>query len=124
MREWERERERVWGHVNEIQDRTGDEKGDGNESSSEGWNGDEDGNRDGNEDGIGEGGRGAKKRNVGNGRELCGKMKQRGDKSARSVAADPDNLKNSKESGTATQGTQGLDKNCTSRESVHPLCRA
>ena len=35
-----------------------------------------------------------------------------------SVATDPDTLENSKEAGKEAQGTQGLRKNCTSRECV------
>ena len=38
-----------------------------------------------------------------------------------SVAADPDNLKNSKDAGGEAQGTQGLSKNLKSRESVFLL---
>ena len=37
------------------------------------------------------------------------------------VAASPDNLKNNKDAGGGAQGTQGLSKNCTSRECA--LCR-
>ena len=40
-----------------------------------------------------------------------------------SVAANPDKLENSKEAGREAQGTQGLSKNCTNRESVSPLSR-
>ena len=40
-----------------------------------------------------------------------------------SVAADPDNLENGKESIREAQGTRGLRKNCTSRESLCPLSR-
>ena len=40
-----------------------------------------------------------------------------------SVAADPDNLENSKEAGREAQGTGGLSRECTSRESVSPLSR-
>ena len=40
-----------------------------------------------------------------------------------SVAANPDNLENNKEAGGEAQGTQGLSKNCTRRESVSPLLR-
>ena len=39
------------------------------------------------------------------------------------VAANPDNSKNSKEARVGAQGTLGLTKNCTSRESVSPLSR-
>ena len=38
-----------------------------------------------------------------------------------SVAADPDNLENSKGAGGGTQGTQGLSKNCRRRENVSPM---
>ena len=38
------------------------------------------------------------------------------------VAANSDNLENNKEAGGGAQGTQGLSKNCTSREIV-ALCR-
>ena len=37
------------------------------------------------------------------------------------VAANPDNLERNKEAGGGAQGTQGSNKNCTSRESVFPL---
>ena len=40
-----------------------------------------------------------------------------------SVAANPENLENSKEAGGEAQGTQGLSKNSISRESVSPLSR-
>ena len=40
-----------------------------------------------------------------------------------SVAANPDNLESNKEAGGGVQGTQGLSKNCTSRESVSLLSR-
>ena len=40
-----------------------------------------------------------------------------------SVAANPDNLESNKEAGGGAQGTQGSNKNCTSRESVSPLSR-
>ena len=40
-----------------------------------------------------------------------------------SVAANPDNLENSKGAGGEAQGSHGLSKNCTSRESVPPLSR-
>ena len=39
------------------------------------------------------------------------------------VAANPDNLESNKETGGGAQGTQGLSKNCTSRDSVYPLSR-
>ena len=40
-----------------------------------------------------------------------------------SVAADPDNLENSKEGGREVQGTRGLSKNCTNREKLSLLLR-
>ena len=40
-----------------------------------------------------------------------------------SVAANPDNLGSNKEAGGGTQGAQGSNKICTSRESVSPLSR-
>ena len=40
-----------------------------------------------------------------------------------SVAANPDNIENSKETRGEAQGPKGLSKNCTSRESVSPLYR-
>ena len=39
------------------------------------------------------------------------------------MAASPDNLQNSRAAGREGQGTQGLSKNCTSRERVSPLSR-
>ena len=78
-----------------TQDGNGDESGDGNGSSSG------DGNRD--EDGIGEGARGANKRetphtscrrDVGNGGDLGGKTKKRRQERVGSVAGDPVNLEN------------------------------
>ena len=115
-----------------TQDGNGDGSGDGNESSSGDGNGDEDGNGDSNEDGIGEGGGGSKKRkkphkscrrDVRNGGDLGGKRKKRRQGRVGFVAAEPDNLKKSKEAGGEAQGTQGLSKNCTSRECVSPLSR-
>ena len=40
-----------------------------------------------------------------------------------SVAADSDNLEKRREAEREAQGTQGLSKNCTSRERVIPLSR-
>ena len=104
-----------------------------NDSSSGNGSGDEDGNGDGNEDRIGEGGGEAEKRkkthrgyirDVGNGGDLGGKRKKKHrHEKVSSVAADSDNLENIKEAGWVAQGTQGLSKNCTSRESVSPLSR-
>ena len=92
---------------------------------------DEGGNGDGNEDGIEEGGTEAKKRkklykscrrHVGNEGDLGGKRQKRRQEIVGSVAANPDNLKNSREAVGGAQGTQGLNMNCTtSRESVSPL---
>ena len=82
------------------------------------WNntGNEDGSGDGNENssghGNGEGGGEAKKRNKKRRLERIG-----------SIAADPDNLENRNKAGGEVQGTQGLNENCTSRESVPPLSR-
>ena len=88
--------------------------GDGNESSSRGGNGDEDvkgdkyGNGDGNEVGIREGGEERKRRekphkscrfDVGNGGDISRKRKKRREENIRLVAADPDNLENSKKAG-------------------------
>ena len=110
----------------QTQDWSGDGSGDGNESSSG------DGNGDGNEDEIGEGGGEAKKRKkphkscrryVRNGKDLGWKRKKRRQERVGSVAANPDNLENSKEARGEAQGTQGLSKNCTRRECVSPLSR-
>ena len=115
-----------------TQDGNGDGSGDGNESSSRDGNGDEDENGSGNKDRIGEGGREAKKRkephkscrrHVGNGGDIGGKRKKRGKERVGPVAAKPDNLENNKEAGGGPQGTHGLSKNCTIRESVFPLSR-
>ena len=110
-----------------------DGKGDGNESSSGDRNEDEDGNGYGNEDRIGEGRREAKKRKkphkssrrrVGNGRDLGEKTEKRRQERVGPVAAYPDNLENDKEAGRGgAQGTQGLSKNCTNRESVLSVSR-
>ena len=102
-------------------DGNGAGSGDGNENTSI------DGNGDGNKDGIGEGGREAKKRkkphrscrhHVRNRGDLGGKRKKRRQERVDSVAANPDSLENSKEAGGGAQGTQGLSKNCTSKECV------
>ena len=55
--------------------------------------------------------------------DLGGKRKKRRQRRVGSVAANPDNLENSKEARGEAQGTQGLSKTCTSRESVSPLSR-
>ena len=107
----------------------GDGIGDGSEDSSGNGIGDED---NGNEDRIGEGGSEAKKRkkpqnscrrHVGNGGDLGGKRKECRKERVGPVAANPDNLESNKEAGRGAQGTQGLSKNCTSRESVPSLSR-
>ena len=81
-------------------------------------------------DRIGEGGGEAKERkkphmrcirDVGNGGDLGGDRKKRRQESVGSVAADPDNLDNSKGAGTEVQGTQGLRTVQVDR--VCPLCR-
>ena len=109
----------------ETSGRMQDGNGDGNESNSGDGNGDEDGNR--NEDMIGEGGGEAKKRkkphktcrpHMRNGGHLGGKRKTRRKERVGTEAANPNNLENNKEAGGGAQGTHGLSKNCTSRESV------
>ena len=109
-----------------TQDMNEDGSGDGNDSNS--GHGDADGI--GNEDGIGESGGEAKKRkkphkrrDMGNGGDLSRKRKNVDNKGLAAVAADPDNLKDGKEAGGETQGTLGLSKNCSSKESVSPLSR-
>ena len=47
--------------------------------------------------------------------------KKRGQRRISSVAADPDNLQNSKEGGGEAQGTQDLSKNCTSKRERVPF---
>ena len=116
-----------------TQDENGDGSGYGNESCSGDGNGDEDGNRDGNKDGSGEGGGDAKKckkphtscrrDDIGSGGDLRGKRKQRIQERIRSLAADPDNIDNSKEAWREAQGAQSLRKKGTSEESVSPLSR-
>ena len=114
----------------QTQDGNGDGSGDGNESSNGDGNRDKDGNGNGNKDRIGESGREVKKqkkphkscrRHVGNGGDLGGKRKKRRNERVGSVAASPDNLENNKEAEGGAQGTQGLSKNCTRRESVSLL---
>ena len=60
---------------------------------------------------------------MGNGGDLNGKIIKRAQERVGSVAADPDNLENSKEAGREAQRTQGLRKNDTSRECVSLLSR-
>ena len=131
------------GDVNNV-DGDGAGTGTGVEANKRAQDGNEDGSgdgtgtgvetrgltQDGNGDEIGEGGREAKtckkphmscRRHVGNGRDLGGKRKERRQERVGPVSADPDNLENRKEAGGEGQGTQGLSKNCTSRESVSPL---
>ena len=106
--------------------RTPDGNGDGNGDGSE----DSSGDGNGDEDMIGEGGREAKKhkklqhscrRHVENGADLGGKREKCRKERVGSVAANPNNPESNKEAGGGAQGTQGLSKNCTSRESVSPL---
>ena len=115
-----------------TQDGNGDGSGDGNESSGGDGNGDENGNGNGNEDRIEEGGREAKtckkphkscRRHVEKREDLGGKMEKYIKERVVPVPANPDNLENNKKAGGGDQGTQGLSKNCTSRESVSPLSR-
>ena len=119
------------GTCGRTQDGDGDGSGGGNESSSGDGNRDED---NGNEDRIEESGREAKKRKkphkscrryVGNGGDLGGKRKICRKERVGPEAANPDNRENNKEAGGGAQGTQGLSKKCTSRESVPvPFVRA
>ena len=107
--------------------RTQDGNDDGGGDVNEGSNGDEKGdkkeNGDGNEDGIGAGGGEAKKRNK-NGESLLSKtIRKRRQERVHSKAADLDNVENSKEAGGEAHGTQGLKKNCRSRESALALSR-
>ena len=60
---------------------------------------------------------------MGNGGNLERKRKTCRKERVGPVAATPDNLKSDKEAAGGAQGTQGLSKNCTSRESVSPLSR-
>ena len=63
------------------------------------------------------------RRDVGNGGDLGVKREKRSQERVESVAVDTDNVKNSKKAGRGAPGTQGLRKNCTSRESVSLLSR-
>ena len=81
---------------------------------------------------IGEGGGEGKKhkkphnscrRDVGNGGDSGVERKQRFQERVGSLAADLDNLENSKKIGRDAQGTQGLSEKCTSRDKVSPLSR-
>ena len=60
---------------------------------------------------------------MGNGEDLGGMRKKLRQERVGSLVADPDNLENSKEAEGEAQSTQGLNKNCSSRESVSPLSR-
>ena len=60
------------------------------------------------------------RRYVGNGGDFGGKRKTRRQERVGSVASNPDNLENSRETEGGAQGTQGLRINCTS---VFPLSR-
>ena len=143
-REWRRTKEREMGTRTgtgmgtrvetrgQTQDGNGDGSGDGNENSGGDGNGGEDGNGNENKDRIGGGGREAKKRkkpqkscrcHMGKGGDLGGKRKKCRKERVGSVAANPDNLENNKDARGEAQGTQGLSKNCISRESVTPLSR-
>ena len=54
---------------------------------------------------------------------MGGERKTRKKERVGSVAADPDNLENSKEAGGGAQGTQSLSKDFKSRDNVSPLSR-
>ena len=54
---------------------------------------------------------------------MGGKRKKLRQERVGSLAADPDDLENREEAADESQHTQGLSKNCTSRESVFPLTR-
>ena len=95
---------------------TGTGAGTENENSSGDGDGEGDGNRDGNEDEMGEVGGEAKKskkqnksctRDLGNGEDLGGNRKKMYTRRASPVAADPDNLENSKKAAREAQGTHG-----------------
>ena len=58
------------------------------------------------------------RRDVENRGDLGGKRKKCRQEKVRSVSVDPDTLKNNKEAKEESKGTQGLSKNCTSRDSV------
>ena len=60
---------------------------------------------------------------MGNGGDLGGERKTRREERVYSEVANLDNLGNSKEAGGGAEGTQGLSKNYTNRESVSPLSR-
>ena len=111
-----------------TQDGNGDESEDRNESSSGDGNGD--GNEDENEDGVGGGRRRGKNAQEaeqdlyaqgGKRGRLGWKKKKYGQDRVGLVTADPDSLENGKEVGREAQGTHGLSKNCTSRESASSL---
>ena len=63
------------------------------------------------------------RRRAGNGGDTGGKRKICRKERVGPVAANPDNLESNKKAGGGAQGTQGSNKNCTSRESVSPLSR-
>ena len=54
---------------------------------------------------------------------LGGKIKKRKIERVGTEAAGPKNVNNNKEARVGAQGTQGLSRDCTSRESVFPLSR-
>ena len=58
------------------------------------------------------------RRDVENEGDLSENRKKRSQESVGSVAADPNNLENSKEAEREPQGTQGLRKNCICKECV------
>ena len=60
---------------------------------------------------------------MGNEGDLGEERKRRRQESVGSLAADPDKQESSRKAGREAQGTQGLSKNRTSRESVSPLSR-
>ena len=108
------------------EDGKGDGSGDRNKSSGGGGDGDGDGDTDGDVNGIeggigeagGEGKRGTKSQkrcrcDMGNGRDLGVKRNILRQERVASVAADRDNLENSKKAGREARGTRGLSKSCT-----------
>ena len=116
----------------QTQDGDGDESGDGNEISSGDGNEDEDQNVEENEDGNGESEGEAKKHqkppkscrhDVVIGTALGLKRRKRRQERVGFVTADPDNLGNAKEAEEEAQGTQGLNKKYSSRETMSPLPR-
>ena len=113
-------------------DRNGDGNGDGNGDVSEDCSGDGNGNDDnGNENRIGEGGRGTKKRKkpqnscrrrAGNGGDMGGKRKKCRKERVGSVAANSDNLGNTREQGGEHKVLRAQVR-FVQVERVCPLCR-